>query len=55
MHIFDVGDVCNIQEISEIDFLDNLDRFTNKMIFERNEDTGMLLKNESGNLIRKYF
>lgn len=41
--------------ITEQEFLDNLDRFTNKALFERDESDGKLLKDERGNLIRKYF
>ena len=41
--------------ITEEDFLENLDRFTNKMIFERCDETGELVKDTKGNLKRKFF
>jgi N-acetyl sugar amidotransferase len=50
-----VPDFMEYLGISEQEFLDNLDRFTNKMIFQRDEETGRLVKDEHGNLIRKYF
>lgn len=40
--------------ITEKEFLDNLDRFTNKRIFECDEQRN-LKKDENGNLIRKFF
>jgi len=50
-----VPDFLEYLDISEQEFLDNLDRFTNKMIFERNEDNGKLVKDDKGNLVRKFF
>lgn len=50
-----VPDFLEYLNITEKEFLDNLDRFTNKMIFERNEDTGELCKDSKGNLMRKFF
>lgn len=41
--------------ITEKEFHDNLDRFTNKMLFERDPETGDLKKDEQGNLTRKFF
>jgi len=40
--------------ISIDEFTDNMDRFTNKSLFERNEDTGRLNKDDNGNLVRKF-
>ncbi|MDC6449544.1 N-acetyl sugar amidotransferase [Pseudomonadales bacterium] len=40
--------------ITEKQFLDNLDSFTNKALFERNSETGRLVKGNDGNLIKKY-
>ncbi len=40
--------------ITEQAFLENLDRFTNKMIFVRDDETGVLKKDLDGNLIKKY-
>jgi len=50
-----VPDFLTYLNITEHEFLNNLDRFTNKMIFERDEDTGELVKDISGNLVRKFF
>ncbi len=50
-----VPDFLEYLDITEEAFLENLDNFTNKMIFERDEDTGELRKDPSGNLIRKFF
>lgn len=50
-----VPDFLDYLSISEADFLKNLDRFTNKLIFERDDKTGELLKDNKGNLIRKFF
>lgn len=50
-----IPDFLDYLKVSESDFLNNLDKFTNKMIFKRDEDTGRLLKNENGDLIRKYY
>ena len=41
--------------ITEKEFLDNLDKFTNKTLFERDDETGELIKDGDGNLIRKFF
>ena len=49
-----VRDFLEYLSISEEKFLSNLDTFTNKMIFERNQDTGKLKKDETGNLIPKF-
>ena len=50
-----VPDFLEYLDITDEAFLDNLDNFTNKMIFERDEDTGELRKDSKGNLIRKFF
>jgi N-acetyl sugar amidotransferase len=50
-----VPDFLEYLDITEEAFLENLDNFTNKMIFERDEDTGELRKDSKGNLIRKFF
>lgn len=50
-----VPDFLEYLDITEKEFLDNLDRFTNKMIFKRNEETGELIKDKLGNLVRRYF
>jgi len=50
-----VPDFLEYLAISEKEFLDNLDRFTNKTLFERDMKTGKLLKDENGNLIRKFY
>ncbi|MEZ9570534.1 N-acetyl sugar amidotransferase [Vibrio splendidus] len=50
-----VPDFLTYLNITEDEFFDNLDRFTNKMIFERDDSTGNLVKDNNGNLIRKYF
>jgi len=50
-----IPDFLEYLSITETEFFDNLDRFTNKMIFERDEKTGDLLKDSKGNLIRKFF
>lgn len=49
-----VPDFLRYLGISKEEFVDNLDRFTNKSIFATNDD-GELLKDKDGNLIRKYF
>lgn len=49
-----VPDFLEYLSISEKEFVDNLDRFTNKMLFERNQETGGLLKNSSGTLQIKF-
>lgn len=50
-----VPDFLEYLNITEQEFLENLDRFTNKMLFERDNDTGSLVKDSKGNLIRKFF
>jgi N-acetyl sugar amidotransferase len=50
-----VPDFINYLSITEKEFFDNLDRFTNKMIFERDQETGELSKDVKGNLIRRFF
>ena len=50
-----VPDLLRRLDISEAEFLENLDRFTNKTLFERDEETGDLRKDLKGNLIRKFF
>lgn len=50
-----VPDFLEYLNITESDFLENLDRFTNKTLFKRDMKTGKLIKDENGNLIRKYF
>lgn len=50
-----VPDFLSYLNITLEEFLENLDKFTNKMIFERDEETGVLIKDKSGNLIRKFF
>lgn len=48
------GDFMKYLNITEKEFLDNLDRFTNKRLFEIDEK-GKLKKDKDGNLIRKFF
>lgn len=48
-------DFMNYLGITEEEFLGNLDRFTNKMLFQRDNETGELIKDEHGNLVRKFF
>lgn len=50
-----VPDFINYLNITEEQFLENLDRFTNKAIFKRDMETGKLLKNKEGNLISGFF
>jgi N-acetyl sugar amidotransferase len=50
-----VPDFLSYLRISEDEFLNNLDSFTNKMLFERDPITGKLLKDSNRNLIRKYW
>ena len=47
-------DFLEYLNITEQEFLDNLDSFTNKMIFERDMSTGKLLKDNEGNLIPRF-
>ena len=49
-----VPDFLQYTGISEQEFLDTLDKFTNKRIFERDNETGKLVKDDQGNLIPKY-
>ncbi|MDB4210954.1 N-acetyl sugar amidotransferase [Ascidiaceihabitans sp.] len=49
-----VPDFLEYLNITEADFLKNLDKFTNKMIFARNGESGELLKDNDGNLIPKF-
>lgn len=49
-----VPDFLKYLDITEEEFLDNLDRFTNKSLFETNDD-GELVKDKDGNLIRRFF
>lgn len=48
-----VQDFMDYLNISKADFTDNLDRFTNRKIFE--VDAGRIKKDEAGNPIRKFF
>jgi N-acetyl sugar amidotransferase len=50
-----VDDFLKFLKISKDDFLENLDAFTNKTLFERDLESGGLKKDAQGNLIRKYF
>lgn len=50
-----IPDLLEYLNITEKEFLDNLDRFTNKLLFERESDTGKLIKDGNKNLIRKYY
>lgn len=50
-----IPDFLDYLNISEIEFLENLDRFTNKMLFARDMESGRLLKDDEKNLIRNYF
>jgi len=47
-------DFMDYLDITEQAFLENLDRFTNKMIFVRDDETGTLKKDFDGNLVKKY-
>ncbi|WP_211224767.1 N-acetyl sugar amidotransferase [Oceanospirillum beijerinckii] len=49
-----VPDFLDYLSITENEFLTNLDRFTNRMLFERDEETGELKKDADGNLIRRF-
>jgi len=49
-----VPDFLDYLDISKDEFLENLDRFTNKIIFQRDDKDGKLIKDAQGNLIRKY-
>ena len=50
-----VPDFLSHLNISEGQFLENLDKFTNKSIFLRDDNSGKLIVDEDGNLKRKYF
>ncbi len=50
-----IPDFLEYLNITEEEFIENLDRFTNKLIFARDEETGKLLKDENGDLIRRFF
>ncbi|PVZ70204.1 N-acetyl sugar amidotransferase [Pelagibaculum spongiae] len=50
-----IPDLMEYLNITKEEFTGNLDRFTNKMIFERDDETGQLIKDEDGNLIRRFF
>lgn len=50
-----VPDFLSYLSISEDEFLNNLDRFTNKMIFKRDDESGELIKDSNRNLIRRFF
>ena len=49
-----IEDYQNFIDVSEQSFLNTLDRFTNKSLFEL-DSHGNLIKDEQNNLIRKYF
>jgi N-acetyl sugar amidotransferase len=49
------NDFLDYLGITEEDFLQNLDRFTNKTLFKRDEETGKLLKDSDNNLKPKFF
>ena len=49
-----VPDFLNYLSITESEFLENLDRFTNKSLFET-DSNGKLAKDQDGNLIKKFF
>ncbi len=48
-----VPDLLDYLKITEEQFLDNLDRFTNRKLFET--DNGRIVKDSEGNPIRKYY
>lgn len=50
-----IPDLLDYLSISKEEFEEALDKFTNKLIFERDEETGELIKDESGNLTRKFW
>lgn len=50
-----IEDFLEYLNITRQQFDENLDRFTNKMLFERSSETGKLLKDDFGNLIPKFF
>lgn len=49
-----IPDFLNYLNITKEEFLSNLDRFTNKRLFQTDAN-GQLLKDTDGNLIRKFF
>lgn len=49
-----VPDFLDYLSITKEQFLSNLDVFTNKLIFDRDQNTGKLRKDNSGNLIPKF-
>ena len=49
-----IPDFIDYLNITEQAFFDNLDSFTNKALFQRDPDTGKLLKDSEGNVIRKF-
>lgn len=49
-----IADFLTYLNISKKEFEDNLDRFTNKKLFQRDEKTGKLIKNSAGHLIPRY-
>jgi len=49
-----VPDFLKYLKITQKEFLANLDRFSNKTLFARDEGTGELVKDEEGNLVRKF-
>ena len=49
-----IPDFLDYLSITKEQFLSNLDSFSNKMIFARNEDNGKLKKDSAGNLIPKF-
>ena len=50
-----IPDFLDYLGITQDQFTSNLDRFTNKLLFKRNSDTGQLVKDNNGNLIRRFF
>ncbi len=50
-----IPDFLDYLNITEEEFIENLDSFTNKMLFERDPETGLLRKDADGDLIRKFF
>tara|TARA_R110002167_G_scaffold2178_2_gene11088 strand:- start:9445 stop:10569 length:1125 start_codon:yes stop_codon:yes gene_type:complete len=49
-----VPDFLDYLDISQKEFIDNLDRFTNKTLFERDPNSGQLQKDSNGNLIIRF-
>ena len=50
-----LNDFLEYLDITEEEFHQNLDSFTNKALFERDEETGKLSKDSNNNLKRKFF